>query len=507
MEAQRRAMQQAQELQAYMKDLLKWEKDVEVKPRVRTTPAAELPPVRGSVPGGAGARNGSTGGASTRHTPPTCSTEGLREEGNEHFRKGRLNEAAASYTTSLKLKPTPAAFANRAAVYLKRREWDRAEADCSACLELDAGFVKAYHRRATAREALGDMHGAAADFEQVFCHDPSSTQAVESRARCLRAFLDSQPSNGAPSPGSQGPSGPLQVSVSLEACEPGPSPGVSLLLEQEAGGSAAALGLEGRGAEMVPLSTSYKPAGGMQQVEARLSPGSGSPPALDDELPGSHAPPGPDSVETATGLPRSLVTVVDDDRGVRNGTAAQEGVTQVDGQEDQARRVVTTAEQLPREGAGGPEVATSCPAPGLQNKTRDPSMVENQSPGALPPYHGRVPSSGVEFERAWRGSKRDPPAQAALLCAIPPARLPHLLTHVLNPELLAEVAMRVLESVARRQPSLALDLLRALRCVPRFPMLAMGLAPRQCAALRNALDGCGGLPGAEPELLKAFGLQ
>lgn len=147
MEAQRRAMQQAQELQAYMKDLLKWEKDVEVKPRVRTTPAAELPPVRGSVPGGAGARNGSTGGASTRHTPPTCSTEGLREEGNEHFRKGRLNEAAASYTTSLKLKPTPAAFANRAAVYLKRREWDRAEADCSACLELDAGFVKAYHRR------------------------------------------------------------------------------------------------------------------------------------------------------------------------------------------------------------------------------------------------------------------------------------------------------------------------------------------------------------------------
>ncbi|KFM24445.1 RNA polymerase II-associated protein 3 [Auxenochlorella protothecoides] len=313
MEAQRRAMQQAQELQAYMKDLLKWEKDVEVKPR------------------------------------------GLREEGNEHFRKGRLNEAAASYTTSLKLKPTPAAFANRAAVYLKRREWDRAEADCSACLELDAGFVKAYHRRATAREALGDMHGAAADFERVFCHDPSSTQAVESRARCLRAFLDSQPLNGAPSPGSQGPSGPLQVSVSLEACEPGPSPGVSLLLEQEAGGSAAAL--------------------------------------------------------------------------------------------------------------------------------------------------------GVEFERAWRGSKRDPPAQAALLCAIPPARLPHLLTHVLNPELLAEVAMRVLESVARRQPSLALDLLRALRCVPRFPMLAMGLAPRQCAALRNAWDGCGGLPGAEPELLKAFGLQ
>lgn len=147
MEAQRRAREQAQELQSYMKDLLGREKDLEKKSWVRTTPAAVLPYVRASVTSVSQARNGSAAGPSPGHPPPTCSAEARREEGNEHFRKGHLDEAAASYTASLKLKATPAAYANRAMVYLRKEDWRCAEEDSSACLQLDAGFIKAYHRR------------------------------------------------------------------------------------------------------------------------------------------------------------------------------------------------------------------------------------------------------------------------------------------------------------------------------------------------------------------------
>ncbi len=57
-------------------------------------------------------------------------------------------------------------------VYLKTRTWNlesrftEAEKDCDRALTLDAGFVKAYHRRGVARTGLGRSDAARQDFRK-----------------------------------------------------------------------------------------------------------------------------------------------------------------------------------------------------------------------------------------------------------------------------------------------------------------------------------------------------
>lgn len=65
----------------------------------------------------------------------------------------------ANFNTAIELDPSVAAYPlNRAAVYLKQREWARAEKDASTALELDGGAnPKALFRRATARRQLGKL--------------------------------------------------------------------------------------------------------------------------------------------------------------------------------------------------------------------------------------------------------------------------------------------------------------------------------------------------------------
>ena len=59
------------------------------------------------------------------------------------------------------------AHANRAMAYLKMGRYGDAERDCSAALELDALYLKAWQRRATARRVQGKLPEAVADFEQA----------------------------------------------------------------------------------------------------------------------------------------------------------------------------------------------------------------------------------------------------------------------------------------------------------------------------------------------------
>ena len=74
--------------------------------------------------------------------------------------KGAYGDAIAYYTDSLKYMPSCLAYANRAMAQLKLGNAAEAEADCTAALELDVGYVKAYQRRATARRCgLGRVCG------------------------------------------------------------------------------------------------------------------------------------------------------------------------------------------------------------------------------------------------------------------------------------------------------------------------------------------------------------
>ena len=75
---------------------------------------------------------------------------------------------------SIKAKPTAVSFSNRAAVHLKRKDFSKAEADSTGALEIDSCSLKAWHRRGSARQALGRLLDAAQDFEEALRYATAS---------------------------------------------------------------------------------------------------------------------------------------------------------------------------------------------------------------------------------------------------------------------------------------------------------------------------------------------
>ena len=102
--------------------------------------------------------------------------DALRRRGNEAFARGAHDEARAMYDEALAtLDARESAeeggravlLANRAACWARAGEHARCAEDCDRAIALDEGYVKAYYRRARAREAMGDLEGALEDFERA----------------------------------------------------------------------------------------------------------------------------------------------------------------------------------------------------------------------------------------------------------------------------------------------------------------------------------------------------
>lgn len=99
-----------------------------------------------------------------------------RERGNEEFRAGDFSAAVKSYTRCLGMtRGNVTAFSNRAAAYLKLREFAKAEADCSSALRLEPAHLKSLVRRASARNGLGRHRAALQDLLAAQTLDPSSS--------------------------------------------------------------------------------------------------------------------------------------------------------------------------------------------------------------------------------------------------------------------------------------------------------------------------------------------
>jgi len=117
-----------------------------------------------------------------------------KEEGNEFFKLGKIPEAVAAYTKALDLcKPeesqTKAAiFANRANCYVQLYEPNKVVADCSECLNLNPGNIKALLRRAFAYESLDRMGLSLKDFEEVLRVDSTVSQAHQGVNRIRNAM-------------------------------------------------------------------------------------------------------------------------------------------------------------------------------------------------------------------------------------------------------------------------------------------------------------------------------
>ncbi|GBG29827.1 Small glutamine-rich tetratricopeptide repeat-containing protein 2 [Hondaea fermentalgiana] len=87
--------------------------------------------------------------------------EAKKDAGNDAFRAGDHEKAVKLYTEAIELDElNHVLYANRAAAYLALKQWEDARTDAKKCLAMDASFVKAYLRLATAEKELNNHEEA-----------------------------------------------------------------------------------------------------------------------------------------------------------------------------------------------------------------------------------------------------------------------------------------------------------------------------------------------------------
>lgn len=103
----------------------------------------------------------------------------LKEEGNKAFKEGEWDKALKYYSKAIKLISTDAPekailYKNRAAVYLKLNEFDKAIDDCNQSLDITPNDPKALFRRCQALDALNRHEEAYRDARQINILDPNN---------------------------------------------------------------------------------------------------------------------------------------------------------------------------------------------------------------------------------------------------------------------------------------------------------------------------------------------
>ncbi|XP_021937972.1 RNA polymerase II-associated protein 3-like isoform X2 [Zootermopsis nevadensis] len=218
---QKQVLDNAEDLRSYMQDLKSWEADMKRKESELATTASDdqaLPPVRTKIKKISevqkskhekqnemparisgydyaswdkfdvdkaceefdGGRHQESEG--DKDTVSDSEEKQIREEavyekemGNDLVKSKKWKEAIRCYSRAINCFPYDAIFyANRALCYLKTEDLRSAEADCTAALQLDSSYVKAYQRRAMARAGLGQLQEARADLLKVMELEPKN---------------------------------------------------------------------------------------------------------------------------------------------------------------------------------------------------------------------------------------------------------------------------------------------------------------------------------------------
>lgn len=98
--------------------------------------------------------------------------------GNKFVQEQKWDKAMACYSEAIKVFPFDAVFfANRALCHLKMDNLYSAEADCTSAIQLDGVYVKAYHRRATARIAFKHYSEAIDDLKYILTLEKNNKEA------------------------------------------------------------------------------------------------------------------------------------------------------------------------------------------------------------------------------------------------------------------------------------------------------------------------------------------
>lgn len=106
-------------------------------------------------------------------------SEALKTKGNKAFGSGFLQKAIDFYTEALNLDPlndhyNGTIYSNRAACYMKVKQWAQAKRDCDNCIQRRRDFVKGYLRRGQCYLELEKYQQAIKDFEHAQKLDPEN---------------------------------------------------------------------------------------------------------------------------------------------------------------------------------------------------------------------------------------------------------------------------------------------------------------------------------------------
>lgn len=122
-------------------------------------------------------------------TKNDSSAEGVRDQGNEYFSKGKYEEAIQCYTQCLSkpdvVESKALVYSNRAMTHLKLKNWKQCEEDSTSALEVNPHHFKSYQRRCVARLSMGKLRQAMMDVcsAQDTCIDSQSSLAEIDKLR------------------------------------------------------------------------------------------------------------------------------------------------------------------------------------------------------------------------------------------------------------------------------------------------------------------------------------
>ena len=107
--------------------------------------------------------------AKTEVETPLERARRFKNEGNEHFKMGKYDEAIAQYNNAIEACPKESTeelatfYQNRAAAYEQLKKYSAVKVDCTKALELKPKYIKALLRRARAMEHCNDLEAALED--------------------------------------------------------------------------------------------------------------------------------------------------------------------------------------------------------------------------------------------------------------------------------------------------------------------------------------------------------
>jgi len=117
-----------------------------------------------------------------------------KEEGNDFFKTGKIQDAIQAYTKALGLCKESEAnekvniYNNRAQCYVQLYEPAKVIADCTEALNLNPMSTKALLRRGIAYESMEKMRLALDDFRKVMALDPRNQTAITASSRITQAL-------------------------------------------------------------------------------------------------------------------------------------------------------------------------------------------------------------------------------------------------------------------------------------------------------------------------------